>query len=479
MPRLAPVVPAGLWWRLLADLLRVVETAQESVDDQPLVNQLLGVELPLSLAHQFPEIHACRELSGDAVAEWERGIGTLVDADGFVNQRHLSLVRPLLACWTRVRSIVERFDDGGASPLVSTRYRQFVREALRMTRRDGSMALTADRPATGDAALFLAAVTHDDGSDRDGSQASGADRRLVESIYFNRRLPSKQLDYGRAVPPPSVHNETAGLAVLRPSWSRSCPRLWIAYGPNEVRIELACGRDQLLSGVWDFEIRLGGRPTAARGSWEEVCWVSDLDVDYLELEITLADQVRLQRQILLAREDGLLLLADVVLGVEADKLEYRGTLPLADDVSFDAAGETREGYLVGSKPRAIVFPLALPEWRSESCAGSLEVTAGGLELRQSPALARRLYAPLLFDLDGERLFQPATWRTLTVAENRAVVPSDAAVGYRAQIGKEQWLFYRSLAERGNRTLLGHNLVSEFLAARFNRHGEAAPLLEIE
>jgi hypothetical protein len=253
----------------------------------------------------------------------------------------------------------------------------------------------------------------------------------------------------------------------------------VAYGAAEVRVELACSRDRLLCGAWQAEIRVDGRPVAPRGSWVEVCWVSDEDSDYLELEVALSDQVRLQRQMLLAREDRLLLLADVVLGERAAVIEYRGTIPLADEAQFDAAGETREGYLVGRKPRAVVFPLSLPEWRSEACPGSLDATERGLELRLSRPSAQRLYAPLLFDLDAERIFRPATWRTLTVAENRAVVPHDVAVGYRAQLGKEQWLIYRSLAAQGNRTVLGQNLVSEFLAARFNRNGEAEPLLEIE
>lgn len=74
---------------------------------------------------------------------------------------------------------------------------------------------------------------------------------------------------------------------------------------------------------------------------------------------------------------------------------------------------------------------------------------------------------------------PVTWRQLTVAEDRLIVPRDVAVGYRVQIGRAQWLFYRSLAECGNRTLLGQNLVSEFLAARFGRNGIAEPLMEIE
>ena len=53
------------------------------------------------------------------------------------------------------------------------------------------------------------------------------------------------------------------------------------------------------------------------------------------------------------------------------------------------------------------------------------------------------------------------------------------MGYRVQSGAEQWVIYRSLAERGNRTLMGQNLVSEMLVARFKTNGEIESLLEIE
>jgi hypothetical protein len=101
-----------------------------------------------------------------------------------------------------------------------------------------------------------------------------------------------------------------------------------------------------------------------------------------------------------------------------------------------------------------------------------------LELRQS-ADCRGLYAPLFFDLDRLRMTCPPTWRQLTVAALLASQPADVAVGYRVAVGRQQWLIYRSLAEKANRTLLGHNLSSEMLVASFDRSGEVVPLLEIE
>jgi hypothetical protein len=154
-------------------------------------------------------------------------------------------------------------------------------------------------------------------------------------------------------------------------------------------------------------------------------------------------------------------------------------LPLGSESAFDPSTESREGYLVGRKPRALASPLALPEWRVEPCSGAFDAAGDGLELRVAAAEVQRLYAPLFLDLDPRRLFQPATWRTLTVAESLRAVPADLAVGYRVQMRNKQILVYRSLGERGNRTVLGQNLVSEFLIARFHSTGEIAPLLEIE
>ena len=66
-----------------------------------------------------------------------------------------------------------------------------------------------------------------------------------------------------------------------------------------------------------------------------------------------------------------------------------------------------------------------------------------------------------------------------MAENRRICDPDEAVGYRAQIGREQWLVYRSLAPRGNRTILGQNLIYEFVAGRLQPDGSLTEFIEIE
>ena len=86
---------------------------------------------------------------------------------------------------------------------------------------------------------------------------------------------------------------------------------------------------------------------------------------------------------------------------------------------------------------------------------------------------------MLFDLKPGRSKRERTWRQLTVAESLEIVPHDVAVGFRAQSGRDQWVFYRSLGPAANRTLLGYNIAGEFAAGRFLATGKVKEWLEIE
>ncbi len=229
-----------------------------------------------------------------------------------------------------------------------------------------------------------------------------------------------------------------------------------------------------------MHLSLDGQQLSPQSPWEELCWISDDDVDYLELQQSFAEGVSIQRHLLFARDDAFVFFADAVLGEKAAAIEYRLALPLASEVTIEPAAETRELALVkGSRRRAVLLPLALSEWRGDRRQGELAHDAKSLQLSQSTASARNLFAPWFIDLAPNRQRRPVTWRQLTVAEDRQIQPHDAAVGYRVQVGNKHWLFYRSLIACGNRTVLGHNLVSEFLAARFDRGGVPETLIEIE
>jgi hypothetical protein len=149
-------------------------------------------------------------------------------------------------------------------------------------------------------------------------------------------------------------------------------------------------------------------------------------------------------------------------------------------VSFQGEAETREGLLTTAQgPSLRALPLALGEWRTGSTCGALQGTPSGLELTQT-AQGEALFAPLFIDLDPRRLTKEVTWRQLTVGKSRAAVPLDEAVGYRAQVGRNQWVLYRSLGGAATRTVLGRNLYNELLIGRFQTSdGSVKTILEIE
>ncbi|MBN2021906.1 MAG: hypothetical protein JW809_03865 [Pirellulales bacterium] len=472
LPGLAGSMTADAWWGLLAQLVAVAVEAERLVPEEgPLVHALLAGELPLTLAYLFPEIVPCRRLAKPGCHAASASLIDLTDGAGLVHVSQWEVARPLLACWTRCRALGIIWKKGRLADDAIVQYDWAVHQALQWTRPDGRQTL-ADGPAgQWCPGLFEAALRLD--ADED-------DRAVAALVLPGGKKSDAQRAANQSLPEPAVHSEWAAAAVLRPGWNRAHPVLSIHYPGTTVRCELSAKRDVLLSGPWTCEVRQAGRLLAPASEWEEVCWVSDEDADYLELEIELDEGLLVQRQMVMARKDRFLLLVDSVLGEEPAGLEYTGSLALAPDVAFDPARETREGALVADNSRraAMVLPLALGEWRADGGNGSLESTPQGLALRQVTD-GRSLCAALFLDLDPKRFERKLTWRKLTVAESLVVQPDDAAVGYRVRIGKEQWLYYRSLALPANRTVLGHNLATETLVARFHaKTGQVESVIEV-
>jgi hypothetical protein len=474
LPGLAAVLPADAWWELLSHLLHRAAEADAAGavgahwDEEPLTHQLVAGELALTLAYLFPELTICRELAPQGARTVSAGLMDLLDDRGLLHARHLDQLPLLLACWTRCRLLGRRLKHGCWPRSADQPYRRLVRSALRLARRDGSHVFSdsATGPSGGE---WLAAAATLGGRPKD--------RRLAELLLGGGKKKCRGGRHAR-LPSAAVHSEWAATAVLRPDWSPSAPRLTVLYADASCRMELSCGRDVLWSGTWTLDVQIDGEPVLPNSSWDAVCWVSDDDVDYLELEIGLGEGLRVQRQMLLARRDRFLLLADAVLSARPATIHYRGALPLCSATAWREACETREGALAGRKPRAMLLPLGLPEWLADRRGGELVVAGGSLELRQT-ATGRALWTPLFFDLDRSRVSKPLTWRPLAVAESHVVQPPDVAVGYRVALGKAQWLIYRSLASPQSRSLLGYNVCTETLVARFDREGEVDPLVEVE
>ena len=476
LPRISDQLDEQSWWRYLEELLGIVsQVADWPVDAEmqaqdAVTNVLLAGELPLALANLFPEIKTCYKLRKAACEVVSESLLELTNGQGMVRGSYLSLFPLLFASWTRSLTYISKLSKSSVGSKAEEQYNWAVTQALRLSRDDGRWLLGEDDSAewTPD---FLAHVL-ELGGDR-------SDVAAALDIFGKKLTKHVTVRPSDRYPETSDNCEWACVANMRPDWERGEPTLVVDYSDPELRMEVASGAESLFKGVWSWETSVDNQPLHAHGTWEERCWFSDDDVDYLELSMELSNGSQLDRQILLARDENFLLLADYVMKTGGGETRHSFRLPLCEAVSFVPEQETCEGLLRTDRPLGRVLPLALPEWRLDSRCGELSATDDGLQLIQQ-RVGHNLACPLLIDLDRSRASKQCTWRQLTVAESLEIQPHDVAAGYRAQCGKQQWLFYRSLAAPANRSLLGQNISCECVVARFLAPaGEIEELLEIE
>lgn len=475
LPSAAAVLSEQCWWELLDEQLQVATSASdwpidvEMPPEQALVHQLLAGELPLTLAFLFPEIKLChklRQAGCDAVSE---GLQELTNGQGLVRGSYLDSYRQFLASWARSRTLLQQLKKCALTESAEEQFNWTVTQALRLSTDDGRSLLSENHSAW--QPDFLAHILKNGGDRADSSAALD---------IFGKKLTGQiNVKPNNRYPETSEHCEWAGVATMRSEWEKGLPSLAVDFSSPDLRIEIASGGDSIFQGVWNWQTTVDQQPLTIVGNWEETCWFSDEDVDFIELSIELTGGAQLDRQIVLARDDHFLLLADYVMNTSGGEVCHRMSIPMPGNVSFATEAETREGLLVSNRTLGRVLPLALPEWRIDPRYGELAMVDGSLQLMQQRP-GRNLACPLLVDLDRQRARKQCTWRQLTVAQALEIQPHDVAVGYRAQCGKDQWMFYRSLADAANRSLLGQNISCECLLARFlSPSGEIEDLLEIE
>jgi len=476
LPAVADEVSEEVWWKLADELWQVAQSAadwgidSELPPEQGLAQQLLVGELPLTLAYLLPEIRPLYKLRENAREALAEGIVELTNGQGQVRGPYLSVLRPLLACWTRCRALGQQLKKGSWNRKAQDQFEWTVTQSLCLSTANGSPLLGQPNDASW-TPEFLASLL-EQGGDRTDISAANA----IFGKKLTRLITGKEND---RIPETSDNCEWAGVATMRTQWQRTAPAVAIDYSSPDLKLEVWSGSERLFGGVWDWNTAVDGKLLEPVGTWEECCWFSDDDADYLELSIELSAGARLERQIMLARDELFLLLADNIHDSGGGEVSHRMRLPLEPGVEFQPEEETREGLLTAGKKVARVLPLALPEWRVDPRVGELTVDKGHLQLEQQRS-GNHLACPLFIDLKRSRSAKPCTWRQLTVAQDLEIQPHDVAVGYRAQCGKDQWLIYRSLAAKANRTLLGQNLSSECMIGRFLApSGEVDELLEIE
>mgnify|MGYP007051632728 CR=1 FL=1 len=273
------------------------------------------------------------------------------------------------------------------------------------------------------------------------------------------------------------HSELAGTAAMSAEWDVRRGRTSVDYATDVFQVEVEHARGPAISGAWEVFIDVDGVEQSPAGPWTHICEYSDDDAQYLEFEQRWTGGIRLQRQLMLLRDDRCVMLADAVLRDEdlpSASIEYIGRVPLAESLVAEPESETTEIWLRDSKHKRrclILSPLA-NEWRMGRSAARIELTPDHHISLRTFSSSRcenggSVFAPLWFDFQHRRFDRPRTWRQLTVADDLRLVDPDEAVAQRIQLGSEHWVLYRSLRGDRTRTFLGKHLVADFYCARFH------------
>ena len=337
-----------------------------------------------------------------------------------------------------------------------------VRQSLRGMRGLNGLLLGSTHPKfTKDHFELLLGMSSDP---VDSTIASGWCRSLVSN-------PDLEIDAE-----PSACSEWGRTAFLQTDWERKATKLAVDFSVG-CRVELF-RRQTLLFGDTLPRIMVDGEFVEAVSEPEVVCWHSDEDADLLELEIEFEDGVVLQRQIVLGREDEFVFFGDAVCHHEPGRqLGIELTLPLAEGMQASGEAETNEVYLTDKKTLALILPISIGEWQADKTRGEIRIEESQVVVCQNQ-VGQNLYGGVFIDLKPKRSVKPRTWRQLTVAENLEKCKPDEAVAFRVQVGKSQWVIYRSLSAPANRTFFGENHLDEFFVGRFTRDG-MVPLVKIQ
>lgn len=279
----------------------------------------------------------------------------------------------------------------------------------------------------------------------------------------------------------STQSDWAAYALMRNYWSDTSNLLVTSWNAELPVVSLTAMGKLLFQGAWDFSLTINGEVVTGDGEWSCVCWNTDEDADYLELHMDLDSGFRLERQLLLPRNQHFVFLSDIVTGAEASNIEYRSILPVSSELTGMVDSETHELTLKTKGLTARIFPIGLPQERDFFQPGSLTFNEQHqLILQQQVSEASALYVPLIIDWEPDLKRKAADWSRLTVSESGKISPRDEASGHRLRIGSHQLLVYRSLKKAEHaRAVLGHHTSYESVIGRFDTNGELNPLLFVE
>ena len=481
LPGLLERIDEPVWWDLLAALQEYRDRVNRSDVSRSVL--LIGmVEMGLTLSWRLSALPSCLRMESKSLealsALCKHGEETISDA-----LARPDTLRLVLASLTRSRMIALRKPTGGRKSSEKRKLWQQTFDDLlielstwvaALTRRDGSpvfseLASKEVRDDLGENGLLLTSASVDPDAVRPAMLAALGKTKSGGRLAWQIGLPEAMLS-----------DEDAKVACLLPEWDVRRGRLSVDYSREKTRIEWLAGKLPVLCGEIETQITLDGQELQPIDGWVATCEYSDDDVHYMEIEQPWSQGYVLQRQWMVVREDRCGMICDsVVHGTFAEKgdgqsvpgeISYQARMPIAQVMHGEPESDTSEMYLCKDQPLAMVLPLAADEWRNNSNGFSIRETSDQHLL--STARGRgQLCVPLWIDFSRNRFRKPRTWRQLTVVHDLNLVADLEAVAYRIQVGKEQWVLYRSMTEPTQRTFFSKQMIVDFYCARFDAEQE--------
>ncbi|MCA9000034.1 MAG: hypothetical protein KDA80_23760 [Planctomycetaceae bacterium] len=311
-------------------------------------------------------------------------------------------------------------------------------------------------------------------------QAAGLEKHAVGADWLRRSGDGNKKKGTTWSTPDECHqSDWAEWGSFRSSWELSADVCNVRYHQEQSELQVAAAGRPLLQGAWTHALHVGGQQVDLTDDWSCVCWFDDEDAALMELQQTADDERKLIRQVILLRNENLLLLADSVRTGSSSPIHYERTLPLVGGGEYQEDSSTREAAILERNHRVRIVPLGSVQDRIHGTNDSLIRTADGLQ-SQCTGPGACLYSPIVFEWHSQRRKSAVEWAPLTVAEDGKPVTEDYARGFRLRIGRKQWLLYHSLvAPEIPRTVLGLHTASETVLAEILPNGEFNVLVEVE
>ena len=485
LPEVGRSISPALWLEVLQCALTQVDRAWESGPVDGLFPWIVwSCEVPLALAKQLSHLGGKDRI----VSETLNRIALLLEESTDDPQSFLSRggqdLRALLACMIRCRWSANAVGARKWYPPQRKALSKLAIASLALSDAEGRQLLF-DRDDTSLDEEFWLNLNQLAGKNKKLHLATACalPDSVGKAIGKNPSKLRKDVTVDVSMPNHSHYWQKNSIATMRRSWrDRGC-RVAVDFSTDVIWLDVI-GNDgqRIISGDWDVEILRNQEPLQTDVSWQEVCWFTDDDVDYLELECEVEGVCKIQRQAMLMREEGVVYFADALIAQSPEKWSVKSTWTVSDDIQLRSEPKTTEGKLVHAgnvnQTAALLLPIAMPEWRRSPNHSKMACNGTILSL-QCETYAKNLYNPLVMSLRGIESTPAFTWRQLTIAEELEIQPREIAEAFRVQVNRDQWVFYRSLTPCARRTVMGLHLNTEFYAGRFSSEdGVFEPVVEV-